>query len=198
MRLRNTAAMSACSFVLGLTVMLATAAPAGAAAPIPAKGHATFCLTTAAVTNLNSMGVHMTAVAPATLSESGPTPCVTTPITEGSLTVTPLEGSFPLNGGIDFTRTDDNQNLGFSNLVDDLTGRKFTAETVINGGAPTTIDILTYQLTSQNVHVGTTGIDITGPANTTSAMSGAFYEAYSNYAVNTGQALFDVTVHLDL
>ncbi|MFD3662694.1 hypothetical protein ACFWVF_19150 [Streptomyces sp. NPDC058659] len=199
MRLRNTAAVSAGAFALSLTAMLATAAPAGAAAPIPAKGHATFCLTAAATSALNTQGVVTTAIAPATLDTTGPTPCVTTPITNGSITVgPPLSGGFPLDGGISFTRTSDNQLLEFKNLNDDLTGRKVTTEVEINGGAPTAIDLVTYQLTSQNVHIDPNGVDITGPANLTQTAADAFLSAYEDQPVDTGKALFNLTVHLDL
>ncbi|WP_327254057.1 hypothetical protein [Streptomyces sp. NBC_01244] len=192
MRLRNTVG----ALALGLTAVLATAAPAGAAAPVPVTGHAKFCLTAAAVSALPE-GVVLTATAPATLDTSGSTPCVTTPISSGSITVDPLSGSFPLDGSFEFTRSSDGQRLDFTDLNDDLTSRKFTANAAINHGAPGALDLLTYQLLSQNVQVGTNAVDITGPGNMTQMGVDVFNEAFDATPAQAGQALFDLTVHLD-
>ncbi|MFE4860083.1 hypothetical protein [Streptomyces sp. NPDC056670] len=196
MRLRNTAAVPVSAFALGLTLMLASAVPAGAATPVPAKGHATFCLTTAAAKSLADDGVVLTATAPATLDAGEK--CVTTPITEGSITVDPLSGDFPLDGGFTFTRTSNQNTLEFTNLNDTLTGTKITADASIVGGAGANIALVTYELTSQHVQVTPQAVDITGPGNIASGSRDAFTAAFDAPPVGLGEALFDISVHLDL
>ena len=182
MRLRNTTG-AAGSLALGLAVMLSLAAPAGAASPqLGLKGQATFCLTTDAASALKSDGLILTATVPATMSTSGPTPCITTPMEDD------VEGSTPIQGGFTFTK--DSNKLDFTDLNNNLLSGMIQATASVNGDALSTIDM---------VKVGILGVDTKNkPATLTRQASNVFVQVFNVTPVNVGQALFTVSSTADL
>ncbi|MDH6578015.1 hypothetical protein [Kitasatospora sp. MAP5-34] len=193
-------ALTTTALALGLTAMLATAAPAGAAGPeVPVKGQATFCLSQAATTKLTSMGVVLTAIAPATLDTTGPTPCVTTPVSKGAISLDLVSGGAPLDGGFSFTKPADQTRLDFTNLYSNLTRRTITADAAVDGAAPANLDLATYDVSTDKVKVGLTGVDAVGvDANLTQFGADAFISAFEDQPVDTGKPLFAITGHVDL
>ncbi|GAA2158588.1 hypothetical protein GCM10009760_61700 [Kitasatospora kazusensis] len=193
-------ALTTTALALGLTAMLAMAAPAGAAGPeIPVKGQATFCLSPAAAKTFATDKVIMTATAPAVLDTSGPTPCVTMPISKGAISLDLVSGGAPLDGGFSFTRESDQNRLEFSNLYSNLTRRTITADETLNGSAPTNIDLATYAVDTDQVKVGLTGVDAVGVSgNLTQMGADAFTSAFDDQPVDNGQPLFTITGHVDL
>ncbi|MFC5662033.1 hypothetical protein ACFP3U_03450 [Kitasatospora misakiensis] len=196
---RATLATTALALTLG-SATLAAATPAGAAGPqVPIKGAATLCLTPAADQALAAQGVELEATAPATLDTTGPTPCVTTPVTSGAVSLDLASGGAPMDGALAFVRTADGRRADFTELFSHLATRTITATTAVDHGTPAPVDFLTYTVSVDHVRVNLSGIDAAGlPMKLAPGGAQTLQEAFGATPVAVGEPLFTIDGHADL
>ncbi|MBV6696249.1 hypothetical protein [Kitasatospora aureofaciens] len=193
-------ALTIAVLALGLAAPVEAASPAGAIGPqVPVKGATTFCLTPAADQALKAQHVDLRATAPATLDTTGPTPCVSFPITSGAVALDLISGGAPLDGAIAFVRTTDGSRADFTHLFSNVTRRTVTAVARVNYGPAAEIDFLTYTVSTDHVRLGLDGIDAAGlPLNLAPAGAQTFRQALGTSPLAAGQQLFAGDGHVDL
>jgi hypothetical protein len=187
----------ALSFVaFGLAALAAPSLAAAVGVLIPIRGTGTFCLTPAAAAGLAERHVALTALAPATLDTTGPTPCVTFPTAGGSVAPDISAGTVRADGGMSFTRSGDPARLDFTDLTSDITTDTFTSQMSVNGGAPAETGFLRYDIGPAYAGVTPSAITVTdAPATLAPAAADAFTATLGTAPTPADAPMFSIDGH---
>lgn len=199
---RRTVAIAAIAAVSTAVVSVSVAVAVGA--EVPVNGAVMWCLSPAAAKQLETIGVTMSAAAPATLDSSGATPCVRLPM-KGKISLDASSGNGTFDGSISFTQSADGRSLRLTQASGDLTARKVYADVGVDDEPSRTVNLTTYTLDMRNITVIPPSLSSAGavegkPFDTLLTDSGAvaFARAFGAPPVPSGDSLATIEGRVDV